>query len=70
MITYTKYKEDFFVSSFTIHKCTSTNTLNVHKIMFESILLFVYCNLTIHVHTSTPYYIHEIMFEPISLFLK
>lgn len=68
MITYTKYKEDFFVSSFTIYKCTSTNTLNVHKIMFEFILLFVYCNLTIH--TSTPYYIHEIMFEPISLFLK
>lgn len=70
MIMYTKYKEDFFVSSFTVHKCTSTNTLNVHKIMFESILLFVYCNLTIHTGTSTPYYIQEIMFEPISLFLK
>lgn len=56
------------MSSFTVHKCTSTNTLNVLKIMFESILLFVYCNLTIHI--STPFYIHEIMFESISLFLK
>lgn len=68
MIIYTKYKEDFFVFSFIIYKCISINIFNVYKIMFEFILLFVYCNLIIYI--SILYYIYEIMFEFILLFLK